>query len=114
MPHYFDTIIPTFTHYHNTRQYTLQQHRTIHSFPDQNCIHAMIAMINKHRIIKLNVTTSQSYSSFVYFVKHDILGGYELRFSVDNCYVCSSGYMEAMWYDSVALALLFIFSLFFV
>ena len=34
VPHYFDAVIPTFTHHYNTRQNTLQQHRTIHSFDD--------------------------------------------------------------------------------
>ena len=51
----------------------------------------MIALINNHPIIKHNITTGQSYSSFVHFVKHEILGGYELRYNVDHCYVCSSG-----------------------
>ena len=60
-------------------------------FADHNCIHAMIAMINKHPIIKLNVATSQSYSSFVHSVKHEILGGYGVRCIIDSCYVCSSG-----------------------
>ena len=55
--HYVDTTIPTLTHNYNTRQDTLQQHRAIHSFADHNCTHAMIAMINKHPIIKLDVTT---------------------------------------------------------
>ena len=80
VPHYFDTVIPTLTHHYNTRQDTLQ-HRTFHSFADHNCIH----------IKKLNVATSQSYSSCIHFVKHEILVGYELRCNVDNCYVCSSG-----------------------
>ena len=30
VPHYFDTVIPTLTHHYNTRQKTLQQHRTMH------------------------------------------------------------------------------------
>ena len=59
-PYYFDTVIPTLTHHYNTRQNTWQQYRTIHSFTDDNCIHAIIALINKHRIIKLNVATSHS------------------------------------------------------
>ena len=91
VPHYFDTVIPTLTHHYNTRQKTLQQHRTMHSFADHNCIHAMIALINKHPTVKLNVATSQSYSSFVHSVKHEILGGYGVRCSIDGCYVCSSG-----------------------
>ena len=89
--HYFDTVIPTLTHHFNTRQKTLQQHRTMHSFADHNCIHAMISLINKHPIIKLNVATSQSYSSFVHSVKHEILGGYGVRCIIDGCNVCSSG-----------------------
>ena len=57
VPHYFDTVIPTLTH-----QYTiLLQQRTIHSFADHNCIHTMIARINKHPTVKFNVATSQSY-----------------------------------------------------
>ena len=87
VPHYFDTVIPTLTHHYNT----LQQHMTIHSFANHNCIHVMIGLINKRPIIKLNVATSQRYSSFVHSVKHEILGGYEVRCSIDNCYVCSSG-----------------------
>ena len=79
----------------------------MHSFADHNCIHAMIALINKHPIIKLNVVTSQSYSSFVHSVKHDTLGGYGVRCSIDGCYVCSSGLLEAMGYDFVTLVLLF-------
>ena len=90
-PHYFDTVIPTLTHHYNTRQNTLQQHRTIHSSADHNCIHAMIYLINKYPIIKLNVATSQSFSSFVHSVKHEILGGYGVRCGIDSCYVCSSG-----------------------
>ena len=58
---------------------------------EYNCIHAMIALINKHPTVKLNVATSQSYSSFVHSVKHEILGGYVVRCSIDGCYVCSSG-----------------------
>ena len=54
VPHYFDSVIPILTHHYNTRQDTLQQHRTIHLFADQNCIHVIIALINKHPIIKLN------------------------------------------------------------
>ena len=84
VPHYFDTVIPTLTHHYNTRQKTLQQPRTMHSFADHHCIHAMIALINKPPIIKLNVATSQSYSSFVHSVKHEILGGYGVRCSIDG------------------------------
>ena len=91
VPLYFDTVIPTLTHHYNTRQKTLQQHRTMHSFADHNCIHAMIALVNKHSIIELNVATIQSYSSFVHSVKYEILGGYEVSCSVDNYNVCSSG-----------------------
>ena len=89
VPHYFDTVIHTLTHHYNTRQDTLQQHMTIHTFADHNCIHAMIALINKHSIIKLNVATSHSYSSFVHSVK--LLCDYEVRCSVDICHMCSSG-----------------------
>ena len=53
-------VIPTLTHHYNTRQDTLQQHRTIPSFADHSGIHAMIALINKHTI-KFNIATSQSY-----------------------------------------------------
>ena len=45
VPNYFDSVIPALTHHYNTRQDTLQQHRTIHSFADHNCILAMIALI---------------------------------------------------------------------
>ena len=57
---------------------------TFNSFADHNCIHVMIALINKHPIIKLNVATSQSYSSFVHSVKHEILGGYKMWSSIDS------------------------------
>ena len=59
--------------------------------------------------VKLNVATSQSYSSFVHSVKHEILGGYGVRCSIDGCYVCSSDLLEAMGYDFVTLALLIYF-----
>ena len=54
----------------------------MHSFANHNCIHASI---NKHPIIKLDVATSQSYSSFVYSVKHTILGGYGARLTTSMC-----------------------------
>ena len=47
VPHYFDNVIPTLSHNYNTRQNTLQQHRTIPSFADHNCIHVMIALIKQ-------------------------------------------------------------------
>ena len=91
LKHLSNVYVYSLTHHYNTRQKTLQQHRTMHSFADHNYIHAMIAMINKHPIIKLNVATSQFYSSFVHSVKHEILGGYGVRYSIDGCDVCSSG-----------------------
>ena len=63
--------IPTLIHRYNTRQDTVQQHMTIHAFADNNCLHAMIALINKHPIVKLIVATSKCNPSFVRSVKHD-------------------------------------------
>ena len=38
-------------------------------------------------------------------MKHEILDGYEVRCSIDSCYVCTSGYLETMGYDFVVLAI---------
>ena len=35
-----------------------------------------------------NTTTVQPYSSFVQFVTHKILDGYEMLCKIANCYVC--------------------------
>ena len=51
VPHYFNTVIPTLSYHYNTRQDKLQQYRTMHTFADQNCLHAMIALINKYPIV---------------------------------------------------------------
>ena len=53
----------------------------------------MIAPINKQPIIRLKTETIQPYWSFVQFVKHKMLYGYEVLCKITNCYVCSNGYL---------------------
>ena len=56
VPHYFNTNTFTLLQYQirHTPKYT-----TMHTFANQNCLHAMTALINKHPIIRLKTTTIQ-------------------------------------------------------
>ena len=74
VPLYFTTVIPTLTHNYFTRRTADQQIRTYHAFADHNCLHAMIALLNKSPLIKAQATsTSTSPPHFVSFVKQQLV-----------------------------------------
>ena len=72
--------IPDKTNYHI---------KNLHTLADHNCFHVMIALINKQSVIRFKTTTIQPYSSFVQFVKHKILDGYDVLCTISNFYYVS-------------------------
>ena len=93
VPQYFTIVIPTPTHNYFTRRAADQRHRTYHAFADHNCLHAMIDLLNKSPLTKVQVTASISLPHFVSFVKQQCFRHYECFCNVNNCYVCNGNWI---------------------